>query len=123
MRRLWPLDTISRLSIGIAGLVVMCLMALDFTFGLVPGPVRQQSEHRQSVSRLLAEQVTVVATRLGRQDVHQLLYNARQREVQLQGVALRSTTGEVVASTGAVTAPGKVMVPDATTHLSVPVLL
>lgn len=100
MRRFWPLDTISRIAVGIAALVVLSLMALDYAFQLVPNPVEREIDRRQSVSQLLAEQVTLVATRLGERDVHQLLYASRRREAQLLGMALRSAQGETVSSTG-----------------------
>jgi diguanylate cyclase (GGDEF)-like protein len=123
MHRLWPLDTISRIAIGIAALAVLCLMGLDYAFGLVPNPVRVEIDRRQAASQSMAHQIALVATRLGAQDVHQLLYSARRHEPALLGMALRSFSGEAVSVTG-VTPPRVADEAGSTsTHLRVPVLL
>ena len=124
MRLPWPPDTISRIAVGIAALVVLCLMGLDYAFGLVPNPVRVEIDRRQAVSQLLANQIALVATRLGAQDVHQLLYGSRRNEPKLLGMALRSSAGEVVSVTGV--APPRVNGGDfrsTSTHVRVPVML
>ena len=123
MRFPWPPDTITRIAVGIAALVVLCLMGLDYAFGLVPSPVRMEIDRRQAVSQLLADQIALVATRLGPKDVDQLLYGARRNEGLLLGMALRSTAGEAVAVTGVT--PPRVR-PDfrsTSTHIRVPVML
>ena len=124
MRLPWPPDTISRIAVGIAALVVLCLMGLDYAFGLVPNPARVEIDRRQAVSQLLGDQIALVATRLGAQDVHQLLYGSRRNEPKLLGMALRSSAGEVVSATGI--APPRVNGGDfrsTSTHVRVPVML
>ena len=124
MRLPWPPDTISRIAVGIAALVVLCLMGLDYAFGLVPNPVRVEIDRRQAVSQLLADQIALVATRLGAQEVHQILYGSRRNEPKLLGMALRSSAGEVVSVTGI--APPRVNGGDfrsTSTHVRVPVML
>jgi diguanylate cyclase (GGDEF)-like protein len=123
MRFPWPPDTISRIAVGIAALVVLCLMGMDFAFGLVPNPVRIEIDRRQAVSQLMADQIALVATRLGPSDVHQFLYSARRHESRLSGMALRSTAGDAVSVTGV--APPRVGADfrNTSTHIRVPVML
>ena len=124
MRLPWPPDTITRIAVGIAALVVLCLMSLDYAFGLVPNPVRMEIDRRQAASQWMADQIALVATRLGAQDVHQLLYGSRRNEPKLLGMALRSSSGEVVSATGV--APPRVDGRDfrsTSTHVRVPVML
>lgn len=123
MRFPWPLDTISRIAVGIAALVVLCVMGMDYAFGLVPNPVRAEIDRRQAVSQLLTDQIALVATKLGQQDVHQILYSSRRNEPNLLGMVLRSSAGAAVSVTG-VTPP---QVPagfrSTSTHIRVPVML
>jgi diguanylate cyclase (GGDEF)-like protein len=123
MRLHWPPDTISRIAVGIAALVVLCVMGLDYAFGLVPNPVRAEIDRRQAVSQLLADQIALVATRLGSQDVHQLLYGSRRNEAQLLGMVLRSSAGDTVSSTGMVPAQVPAGFRSTSTHIRVPVML
>jgi diguanylate cyclase (GGDEF)-like protein len=123
MRFPWPPDTISRIAVGIAALVVLCLMGMDFAFGLVPNPVRIEIERRQAVSQLLADQIALVATRLGASDVHQLLYSTRRNESKLVGMALRSTAGEAVSVTGITPPRVGADFRNTSTHVRVPVML
>lgn len=123
MRYFWPPDTISRIAAGIAALVLLCLMGLDFAFGLVPNPVRVEIERRQAVSQFLADQIALVATRLGAQDVHQVLYGSRRNEPGLLGMALRSSAGEAVSVTGVAPPPVPAGFRSTSTHMRVPVML
>jgi diguanylate cyclase (GGDEF)-like protein len=123
MRLPWPPDTISRIAVGIAALVLLCLMGMDFAFGLVPNPVRVEIDRRQVVSQMLADQIALVATRLGPPDVHQLLYSARRNEPKLLGMALRSTAGEAVSVTGVAPPQVSAGFRSTSTHIRVPVML
>ncbi|WP_310461877.1 diguanylate cyclase [Sphaerotilus sp.] len=123
MRFPWPPDTISRIAVGIAALVVLCLMGLDYAFGLVPNPVRVEIDRRQAVSQLLADQIALVATRLGPPDVHQFLYSARRNESKLLGMALRSAAGDAVSITGVTPPRVGANFRSTSTHVRVPVML
>jgi diguanylate cyclase (GGDEF)-like protein len=123
MRLPWPPDTISRIAVGIAALAVLCLMGLDYAFGLVPNPVRAEIDRRQVVSQLMADQIALVATRLGAQDVHQVLYGSRRNESRLLGMALRSAAGEVVSVTGLPPPQVAAGFRSTSTHVRVPVML
>lgn len=123
MRFPWPPDTISRIAVGIAALVVLCLMGMDFTFGLVPNPVRIEIDRRQAISQQLADQVALVATRLGPPEVHQFLYSARRNQPKLIGMALRSAAGEAVSVTGITPPRVGADFRNSSTHVRVPVTL
>lgn len=123
MRLPWPPDTISRIAVGLSALVVLCLMGLDHAFGLVPNPVQVEIDRRQAVSQLLADQIALVATRLGAQDVHQLLYGSRRNEPKLLGMALRSASGETVSATGLAPPQVQASFRSTSTHIRVPVML
>ncbi|MFM2055356.1 MAG: hypothetical protein RL456_3393 [Pseudomonadota bacterium] len=121
--RLWPLDTISRIALGSASLVILTLMVIDVVTGLVPSPVAQEIARRRAVSQMLGEQVTLTATRLGAREVHELLYAVRRREPLLLGAALRSAQGEMVSSSGSPPPAVRGAFHDTSTHIRVPVLV
>jgi diguanylate cyclase (GGDEF)-like protein len=100
MRLFPPLGPISRMAVGVASLVVMLLLVLDFAFGLVPNAAQQERAQRQLVSELLAVQATQAAARGDSVALQQLLGEALVRHSGLLSVALRPLDGEPLAQAG-----------------------
>lgn len=112
-------DTVTRLSIGVSALVLLCLMTIDSLFGLVADPAARESARRMAVSQTLADQLMISATRLGEREVIEMLNAFRRRETQARAIALRSADGEVPAASGLMRPRGDAQV----MSLDVPVML
>ena len=119
MPRLRPFDTISRIAVGLAALVVLCLVTIDALFGLVADPAAREADRRRAVSQVLADQLMVAATRLGEREVQQMLDAFRRRETQALAIVLRPTGAEPVAGSGILQPAGDA----GRMHLAVPVQL
>ena len=92
--------TITRISVGVAALVVMLLMALDFAFGLVPDPLAQALDRRQMASELLAERLTQIASQKGPSELQAALHAARLQDRQLRTIGLRRADQALMAASG-----------------------
>jgi diguanylate cyclase (GGDEF)-like protein len=102
----WPqlalpqLGTITRMAIGVASLVVMLLLVLDFAFGLVPNPANEERLRRQAAAELLAVQVTQLAARADGATLSLFLAEALPRYPGLRSLALRKEDGNVMSAAG-----------------------
>jgi diguanylate cyclase (GGDEF)-like protein len=94
------LGTITRMAIGVASLVVMLLLVLDFAFGLVPNPANEERLRRQAAAELLAVQVTQLAARADAATLSFFLAEALPRYPGLRSLALRKADGTVMAAAG-----------------------
>lgn len=98
--RLPQLSTITRVSLGLASLVVMALLTLDFIFGVIPNPVEQEKRVRQLLSETASVQIALMATRGDADGATMVLRETVKRQPSLKSAGLRTQAGTVVGSAG-----------------------
>jgi diguanylate cyclase (GGDEF)-like protein len=118
------LSTVTRVSLGLASLVVMALLTLDFVFGVIPNPVEQEKRVRQLLSETASVQIALMASRRDADGASIVLRETVKRQSSMKSAALRAHGGHVLASAGEHDALWK---PEqgarsSLTHVSVPIV-
>ena len=98
--RLFRMGPATRISLGLSSLMVTCLLALDFTFGVMPDNHALMRQLRERISENLAAQVATLMESSDNKRLTITLRKALARDAQLRSVAVRRADGQITAQAG-----------------------
>ena len=100
VRRVFRMGPATRISLGLSSLMVTCLLAIDFTFGVMPDHDALTRQLRERISENLAAQTASVMESGDSTALARTMRQALVRDPQLQSVAVRRADGQIMAQAG-----------------------
>ena len=98
--RLFRMGPATRISLGLSSLMVTCLLALDFTFGVMPDNHALMRQLRERISENLAAQTVTLMEAGDHKMLARVLRHAVVRDTQLLSVGVRRVDGQIIAQAG-----------------------
>jgi diguanylate cyclase (GGDEF)-like protein len=98
--RIFRMGPASRISLGLSSLMVTCLLAFDFTFGVMPDNSALIRQLRERISENVAAQTVTLMQSGGINVLQARLRQSLARETQLLSIAVRRADGPVIAQAG-----------------------
>ena len=98
--RIFRFGPAARISLGLSSLMVTCLLALDFTFGVMPDQSALMRQLRERISDNLAAHTASMMESSDNATLARSLRQALARNDQLLSVAVRRADGQIIALAG-----------------------
>jgi diguanylate cyclase (GGDEF)-like protein len=89
----------ARVTIGLLSLAVTLLLFMDLVLGVFPSHEQQRLQTRQRMAESIAVQLTTMIAQNDLRTVPAVINELLRREPELRSIGLRSTSGQLVAST------------------------
>jgi len=94
------LGPVSRISMGLISLAAFLLLVADLIFGLLPDEADVAKHVRKRTSEALAVQITALVQTEAWEALRRTMHAVISRDPEVLSIAVRRSTGEVVAETG-----------------------